>query len=98
MKDGQVEYIDDFKIKYNKKEGYELYYKSIYYDTFHTKKQALDKIKLFKKRENDRKKGVSMARSKKRVAKKTVVKVVYRKAPRKRRTAKKSLLDRLLAL
>ena len=39
-----------------------------------------------------------MARRIKRVAKKTVVKVVYRKAPRKRRAAKKSLLDRLLAL
>ena len=39
-----------------------------------------------------------MARRKKRVAKKTVVKVVYRKAPRKRRVAKKSLLDRLLDL
>ena len=55
---GEVVHRDgDFKIKYNEKEnGYELYYKSIYYDTYHTKQQALDKIELHKKREEDRKK------------------------------------------
>lgn len=45
----------DFKIKYNEKENsYELYFNSIYYDTFHTKQQALDKIELYKKRKEAR--------------------------------------------
>lgn len=54
----------DFKIKYNDKENsYELYFNSIYYDTFRTKQQALDKIELYKKRKADRGKVVN-ARSK----------------------------------
>ena len=54
----------DFKIKYNDKENsYELYFNSIYYDTFHTKQQALDRIELYKKRKADRGK-VGNARSK----------------------------------
>lgn len=45
----------DFKIKYNEKENsYELYFNSIYYDTFHTKEQALDKIELYKRRKEAR--------------------------------------------
>lgn len=45
----------DFKIKYNEKENsYELYFNSIYYDTFHTKQQALDKIELYKRRKEAR--------------------------------------------
>lgn len=48
----------NFKVKFNEKEkGYEVYYNSSYYDTFHTKDQALGFIEKWKKREADRKTG-----------------------------------------